>query len=600
MTTLTGTRNSLRAMALVMLIGLVPVGVSSAIVARDSARHADVQLQQKLGNLVDVERGALSDYFSRARAIDRLMARNPDFADYYQDPKAHIAGANAALRYLEHLYPTSIGEACFIDQHGPENARAVRGVSATKATLSPDESGNPFFKPTFALQPGQVYQAPPYISPDTGEWVISNSTPIMGKLAIVHFEITVESFRRQAAAEAHGAEAEIVVVDSHTGRIVFDSLHPQLRGLPNGQRQILGQPSDHRFVALARSGSSEGVTTIDGRRALYQRFVDSNPHNANHWTVVAVSTKPLPSAVASVLGWPLGLVVGLLFLVAFVVSRRWSTVLRKGELLDRTRESVRILTEVAQELRTAARTSERTAAEQSAAVAETSATMEELATTAATIAEHAHAGADAARQTVETMGDMQAQVTALADRSRVLGDRSAEIGSILELMNAVAEQTNLLALNAAIEAARAGEAGKGFAVVAAEVRKLAERSLESSESIRTIVEAVQAETAAAIAATDDGVRRALEVADLMSSTASILEESISATQQQAAAAEQVAQTVVQMRAATEALAEEQAQRAAMAERLEDLVRSLEAAMAGGAADDGKSGPLPDGILPASA
>ena len=568
-------------MALVMLIGLVPVGVSSAIVARDSHRHSDAQEQEKLGNLVDVERGALADYFSRARAIDRLMARNPDFADFYQDRSAHLAGANAALRYLEHLYPTSIGEACFIDSTGPENARAVRGVSATKATLSPDESGNPFFKPTFALQAGQVYQAPPYISPDTGEWVISNSTPIIGKRAIVHFEITIESFRRQAAAEAKGADAEIAVVDSQTGRIVFDSAHAQLRGLPDGRRQLLGQPSDHRFIGIARAGKQSGVTTISGRRAVYRRFVDSNPHNGNHWTVVAISTKPLPSAVAAVFGWPLALVVGLLLLVAFAVSRRWATALGKGDLLDRTRESARILTDVAQELRAAAVNDERTTAEQSAAVAETSATVEELASTAATIAEHARAGADAARETVETMREMQAHVESIAERSRVLGARSSEIGEILELMNGVAEQTNLLALNAAIEAARAGEAGKGFAVVAAEVRKLAERSLESSGSIREIVEAVQTETAAAIAATEDGVRRAIQVAELMSSTEAILEDSISATQQQAAAAEQVAQTVVQMRTGTEALADDQARRAAMAERLEQLVRDLRAAIAAG-------------------
>jgi hypothetical protein len=83
---------------------------------------------------------------------------------------------NEALGNLEELFPDSIGEACFIDRAGPENARMVRGVRATVASLSPDESGNPFFGPTFALRPGQVYQARPYESPDTKEWVISNST----------------------------------------------------------------------------------------------------------------------------------------------------------------------------------------------------------------------------------------------------------------------------------------------------------------------------------------------------------------------------------------------------------------------------------------
>src|SRR6266540_3443172 len=79
-----------------------------------------------------------------------------------------IAALEGALAYSERLFPDSIGEACFIDHGGPENARVVRGVRARPADLSPDESGNPSFRPTFALPQGQVYQARPYVSPDTG------------------------------------------------------------------------------------------------------------------------------------------------------------------------------------------------------------------------------------------------------------------------------------------------------------------------------------------------------------------------------------------------------------------------------------------------
>src|SRR6266851_3846562 len=216
--------------------------------------------------------------------------------------------------------------------------------------------------------------------------------------------------------------------------------------------------------------------------------------------------------------------------------------------------------------------------EQSSAVAQTSATIEELATTAGSIADNAHAVAKAAERTGDTMRDMQEKVEMIAARALSLGERAQKIGEILELINDIAGQTNLLALNAAIEAARAGDAGNGFAVVAAEVRKLAERSIHSTESISVIITGVQDETNATIMATEQGTLQAREVGELMASTATMLDESILATQQQKSAADQVDGAIQQIRDAADQLAAEQTQWSATAERLDILVVDLESAL----------------------
>jgi methyl-accepting chemotaxis protein len=81
-----------------------------------------------------------------------------------------------------------------------------------------------------------------------------------------------------------------------------------------------------------------------------------------------------------------------------------------------------------------------------------------------------------------------------------LGESSREIGDVVRVITSIAEQTNLLALNATIEAARAGEAGKGFAVVANEVKELAQETAKATEDIARRVEAIQGDTAGAVAA----------------------------------------------------------------------------------------------------
>jgi GAF domain-containing protein len=98
------------------------------------------------------------------------------------------------------------------------------------------------------------------------------------------------------------------------------------------------------------------------------------------------------------------------------------------------------------------------------------------------------ATSDATRVADEAVDRASAMSTDVA----ALGDASAAIGDVIQIISSIADQTNLLALNATIEAARAGEVGKGFAVVAGEVKELARETAEATKRVSEQITALQA------------------------------------------------------------------------------------------------------------
>ena len=125
--------------------------------------------------------------------------------------------------------------------------------------------------------------------------------------------------------------------------------------------------------------------------------------------------------------------------------------------------------------------------------------------------------------------DAVGTVESANEKIKRLGDSSAEVGKVINVITSIAEQTNLLALNATIEAARAGEAGKGFAVVANEVKELAKQTSQATEDIGHKIEAIQVDTEGAVGGISQVTDVINQINEIATTIASAVEEQTATT-----------------------------------------------------------------------
>ena len=272
-------------------LGVVMFGAAALGTVQDG-RAADVQdLDRTLRADAAVTAHGLQEYFDRASTVNLLLAHDTAFTQFAPGSRpaaADTAGAGGAraasdaMAYLEELYPGRISEACLIDATGTEIARVVDGAVAPAGDLSTEEAAAPFFAPTVALPEGRVHQSAPYVSPDTDKWVISNSTPLVTgqdrPWGLVHFEVSLDSFRLAGAEQARGSRS-VSVVETTTGQVVLRD------GAPALDSRLGGTAPGALRRLLAEDPGSASSATVDGRRVAVAHLPRS-PDNANAWAVV--------------------------------------------------------------------------------------------------------------------------------------------------------------------------------------------------------------------------------------------------------------------------------------------------------------------------
>ena len=185
--------------------------------------------------------------------------------------------------------------------------------------------------------------------------------------------------------------------------------------------------------------------------------------------------------------------------------------------------------------------SSRTAA---ARLSEAATAMNEMNATVQEVARNASAAANMAAETrnealkgagivskaLESIEQVHQGSVALKEDMARLDEHTRNITQIVSVITDIADQTNLLALNAAIEAARAGEAGRGFAVVADEVRKLAEKTMNSTSEVSRAILDIQNSVRQSIASTETSVEQIRQATDFAGQSGDALKRIVSDTE----------------------------------------------------------------------
>jgi PAS domain S-box-containing protein len=253
-----------------LALALVAGGITVIRFSDQSAAEADGRLAQH----AEDEARDLASLFATAERDLRLARQNSTFDVALSGGAADVTSRDRSLiessiTYVAERY--HVDEICLIRSSGLETARWNSGQVAPVSELSPDESGNPFFKPAMALPADSVFVTEPYISPDSQRWVYGFATPIIldsgARAGVLHFEIPVQRLTDLVMAKRFGTYGYAAVVD-RSGRLLA---HPDLTEF----RVQAGLGTD---VATAAFPSASSAGPVGWQSAVSTALADAGGH----------------------------------------------------------------------------------------------------------------------------------------------------------------------------------------------------------------------------------------------------------------------------------------------------------------------------------